>query len=76
MRWLSGGGLILTGGTILLLTGWDIFQSFGPAYEPTTIFAPAKMGHAPVQPLWALYAAVAAVLVWVGILVLRTARKV
>ena len=73
MRWLSGGGLLLAGCTILLLTGWDIFQSFGPAYEPTTIFSSA--GHGPIEILWVLYAAVAAPLVWVGIRVLRAVRE-
>ena len=65
--------MFLTGCAILLLTGWDIFQSFGPAYEPTTIFSSA--GHGPIQILWVLYAAVAAVLVWFGIRILWLVRE-
>jgi hypothetical protein len=74
MRRLLGGGLLLTGCAILLLTGWDILESFGRTYEPTTIFSSA--GHGPIQVFWGFYTVAAALMVWFGIRILRLVREV
>jgi len=69
MRGLLGGGLLILAFAILLLTGWDIVQSFGPSYVPTTIFSWA--GHGPIQIFWGFYAVIATLLIWRGTRLLR-----
>ncbi len=64
MRHLLGGSSVLIGIIVLMLTGWDILQSFNPAYEPTTILSWA--GHGPIQILWGSYTIAALFLIWFG----------